>query len=365
MSQDSATFVGSACHPSLGDETVEGRIVFVRWGLQFQSPALSFEIPLAKLRIELEDTAGGRVCFSDPDHPDAVISTFDLHILEHSALRQLAHTRAQIDNLRNFDELKRRIKLTLGFLGGFALLAIVVSSLLGVMVRALAARVPPQFERELGESAIADLRQEKTFSQDAKLMARLTNAVAPLLAVVPRAPSPYRFYILEEPLPNAFALPGGQVVVTTGLMDLTQDPAELAAVVAHELGHLTQRHLFRQMISSAGPYLVFRLFVGSKGGVISLLGASSGLLIQQSFSQEYELEADAVGWDYLVAAKIDPRAAITVLRKLQTAERHQGPDLEPAAFSTHPPTDKRIRRLEARWRKFKGKSPFEHPGKGE
>jgi predicted Zn-dependent protease len=208
------------------------------------------------------------------------------------------------------------------------------------------------------------LQQEATFTTDPKMMARLTNAVAPLLSAVDDHTRRYRFYIMEEAAPNAFALPGGQVVVTTGMLALAQSPQELDAVVAHELAHLTQRHVFREIISSAGPFLVFGVGLGAKGGVVSLLGASSQLLIQQSFSQGYELEADAVGWNYLVAAHIDPRAMITMLRKLQVVERHEPADSEPAAFSSHPPTDKRIRRLEAKWRKFKGKSAFEHVESG-
>jgi Zn-dependent protease with chaperone function len=365
VNQDAQTFVGSACHPAAAGEAVEGRIAFNRCHLQFLSPALSFEIPLAKLELEVDQTAGGRVCFYDPDRPKEVVYTFDLQILEHSALRQHAHTRAQIGNLRAYAELKRRIKLTVGFLAGFALLAVLVSWALGVMVRSLAAHVPPEFERQLGEEAMADLRQEHTFVQDPKLMARLTNAVAPVIAAVADQTRHYRFYIMQEEQPNAFALPGGQVVVTTGLLDLAQGPDELAAVVAHEIAHLTQHHLFRKIISSAGPFLVFRLFVGGKGGLLSVLGAGSQLLIAQSFSQEYELEADAVGWDYLVAAHIDPRAAIVMLRKVRSVEQHEPADLEPQAFSSHPATDKRIRRLEARWRQFKGKSSFEPAAKPE
>ena len=91
--------------------------------------------------------------------------------------------------------------------------------------------------------------------------------------------------------------------------------------------------------------------------VVGMVGGSSQLLVRQSFSQEYELEADAAGWDYLVAAKMDPRALSTMLRKLDQEQQifSKIPGLkEPGAFSSHPGTEKRIRRLDAKWRKHLG-----------
>jgi predicted Zn-dependent protease len=73
------------------------------------------------------------------------------------------------------------------------------------------------------------------------------------------------------------------------------------------------------MISAAGPFLIFRTFLG--GNSTSLLGAGSELLVTQGFSQEYELEADAVGFQYLVAAHIDPRGLAEMLGKLEAEER--------------------------------------------
>jgi len=164
---------------------------------------------------------------------------------------------------------------------------------------------------------------------------------------------------MKYPLPNAFALPGGHVVVTTGLMGLADRPEELAGVVAHELAHMTQRHVFRKIISSSGPYILCRLFMRDNSGLLGVLAGSSQLLVSQSFSQEYETEADDVGWQYLVAAHIDPRGLPDMLGKLQAEyESMNMAHLVPQAFSSHPATDKRIRRLQAKWAKLKDKSGF-------
>jgi predicted Zn-dependent protease len=103
--------------------------------------------------------------------------------------------------------------------------------------------------------------------------------------------------------------------------------------------------------SPPGPYLLVKTFVRSESG-LAACGRQLALLVRQSFSQKYELEADAVGWDYLVRAGLDPRALPRMLQKLQQAQDSRGPDLQWKAFSSHPETEKRIRRLEEKWRQL-------------
>ena len=92
---------------------------------------------------------------------------------------------------------------------------------------------------------------------------------------------------------------------------------------------------------------------------MGVLGESSQLLITQGFSQEYELEADAVGWQYMVDARIDPRGMIDILTKLNSFQQHRSMMRQQIqAFSSHPATEKRIQRLEAKWKAIKDKSRF-------
>jgi beta-barrel assembly-enhancing protease len=162
----------------------------------------------------------------------------------------------------------------------------------------------------------------------------------------------------SEP-PNAFALPGGYILVTTGMLTLAKRPEELLGVLAHELAHVTEKHGFRHQVASVGPLLVCQVFMGGQSGITDLLGGGSAFLVAQSFSQEYEKEADEVGWDYMVKAKIDPRGMIDVFRKLQAYEmKHGGESFLPKAFESHPDVAKRIARLETKWKRLPQKSGF-------
>jgi len=359
MTKDTPAFEAWVCHPSLGEEVVWGRIVFEGWKLRFESAQVTREIPLVRLHLERDDSETGGIAFSYPSDVEWVFHTLDESILAHSALLQQPHTRHQIQALQSGQELKRRIKIVGVFLAGFALVALVVSMLMGLMVRSLVARVPPEWEQELGDEVMADLKQKETFIHDATLETNLAWAVAPLMRAVPTNTLGYRFYLVDSRLPNAFALPGGHVVVTTRLLEISERPEEIAGVVAHEVAHVTLKHGLRKIISSAGPYLLCQLFLRGGGGLMGVLAGGSQVLVFQSFSQEYETEADDVGWDYLVAAHIDPRGLADMLSKLEREERRMHlVHLAPQALSSHPATEKRIRRLEAKWNKLKDKSGF-------
>ena len=359
MTDERLSFDGYVSHPSLGGEAVPGTITFAFWRLRFASETASVEMPLSRLRIDREGAGDGRISFSDPEQPDWSVFTFDPSILERGPLLQQPHTQHQIRDMHSGRELNRRLKVTFAFVGLFALGALLVSMLTGLMVRALVARVPVQWERDLGDGLMAELKENEVFLQDPKLKALLDRAVAPLLPVVPKTGPELKFYIIESHMPNAFALPGGHVLVNDSLIKLCDRPEELAGVVAHELAHVTQKHGFRKIISEAGPYLIVKIFLGGDRNAVGLPGASSQLLVRQSFSQEYELEADDVGWTYMVAARMDPRGMVNMLKKLKAEQDKMSfGNGGLGAFSSHPATEKRIHRLEVKWDKLKHKSGF-------
>jgi Zn-dependent protease with chaperone function len=379
------TFAAYACHASLGDQPATGTISFDGWRLRFESAAvplahpmgegsgeragLVLEIPLVRLEIELAEGDGdGCVYFRDPQLPDWSLHTFDQNILEQRPLLQQTHTRNQIRAARGRGELKRALKITAAFIAGFALIAMFTSIFMGIMVRSLVAKIPQEWEQELGDKVMQEVSDHEILIRDPKLQAQLDRAVAPLLKVLPPSAPHFKFHLVQNHIPNAFALPGGHVLVHTALIELADRPEELAGVLSHELAHVTLKHGFRKLISAAGPYLVFRLFLRDGSGMLGMLGDSSQLLVRQSFSQAYELEADDAGWQYLLAARIDPRGMTDMLLKLKgIQDNRQAGGLQIEAFSSHPPTFKRIQRLEAKWNRLKDKTgfiDFENPQPG-
>jgi predicted Zn-dependent protease len=281
------------------------------------------------------------------------------YILTHGALRRSAHTRHQVRQYQHIGEGTRRLKLTAMVTGVFILVAALAALITPLLVRVAVARIPVKWERQLGDKVLAEIQQEETMVSDLKAKLVLAAAVEPLLKQLPQRDVEYRFYILQDPFPNAFALPGGHVLVTTELLDLADTPEELAAVVAHELAHVDKRHGFRKIVSAAGPYVIFQVFLRDSQGVMGVVSQGSDLLVRQSFSQEYELEADDTAWDYLLKANIDPRGLASMLGKLTAVQRSYGATIEiPKAFQSHPDTFKRISRLNQKWKQLPKKDGF-------
>ena len=335
---------------------VKGKIFIEPEALSFRSDAMDISIPLKRLIIELGEDSS-RIYFRDPETVGLRIFTDDESILEATAGGQANFIRNRLERLATRREVVRRLRVigyvlaVCAFLGWLGLCAT------HLMVRSLVAKVPPEWERKFGDEKIAEMKTEGILLDDSNRVAKLTALAMPLLRVVPGGTA-FKFHIAQSDVPNAFALPGGHIVVNTGLLNLA-DNDELVGVLAHESAHITQNHHARKIISSAGPLIICAVFLNSRNGLVNLLGEGSGLMLVQGFSQEYETEADEVGWKYLVQANIDPRGMIGIFQKFKDAEAKQNRSHKsPQAFQSHPALDKRIAKLEAKWKKLSPKSGF-------
>lgn len=351
-------FEAGLFHPDFGNEVVSGRIFLDRWKLHFRSDSVAEEIPMDAVEIEFEEGTD-RIYFNDPNRPELKIFTSDQSILKHPAIRQTGKVQAQVTNILGRRELMRALRLTVYFIIGCVLVTWVCSVTLSFMVRTLANEVPMEWEDKYGREVIDKLQKRGELLNDTNQIAQLTEMAQPLIKVLPENRRNLKFYIRNDPEPNAFALPGGYVVVHTGLLQMVDTPEQLLGVLAHEIAHETQRHMIRERIAAAGPILIFDFFLRGRNGRTGILRGGSGFMISQGFSQEYETEADEVGWQYLVKANIDPRGMIQTFQKLKAAEDKMGfGHFIPQAFASHPALDKRIARLQKMWNKMDRHSGF-------
>lgn len=218
-------------------------------------------------------------------------------------------------------------------------------------VGALIERIPVSFEVSLGEQLLPSILPPDKVLQNPQADQLLATLLKPLLTALPPSNLPIRILISKEPALNAFALPGGILVFNRGFLLAAQSPEEVLGVAAHELAHARERHVLRSMIQSLSLYAVITLFLGDVQGLGAILIQQGNLLLQSGFSRAQEKQADAKGFEYLVAAGSDPRGLMRFFRRLEE-ENPQGQNPEARAlsfFSTHPLTSDRIKAIQESW----------------
>ncbi len=187
-------------------------------------------------------------------------------------------------------------------------------------------------------------------------LAAYVRDVGTVLARVSEVPDlPYVFTVVNDDQVNAFAVPGGSIYVTRGLLALAENEAEMAAVLAHELGHITARHAAQRYSQAVAANLGLTLLgvLGSAAGMPVGVGDLASLgtqLYLQSYSREQELEADVLAVRYMTRAGYDANAVIGFFHRMEAHKRLQASLAgDPAAgerfniLSTHPRTADRIR----------------------
>src|SRR5688500_19558528 len=206
----------------------------------------------------------------------------------------------------------------------------------------------PDQEIALGyKSAPQMAAQMGGLSQNEKAKALVKQLGEKLVAQSFAAKSPYKFsfHVLADPKTvNAFALPGGPIFITEGLLRLLKSEAELAGVLGHEIGHVIARHsserLAKQQLTQG---LLGALVVGSGDYTTAQIGQVVGSMINMSYGREDELESDALGIRIMAETGYDPRAMIRVMEVL--AKASGGGSRQPEFFSTHPAPENRAERI--------------------
>lgn len=226
--------------------------------------------------------------------------------------------------------------------------------------------IPASQDVALGAQAMDQVKASETPVLTSGRMVERVRRIGNRIAAVSSKPDlPWEFVVIDEPVLNAWALPGGKVAFYSKMVNSFSSDDELAAVVGHEIAHATLRHGAEQMSRAQMQQL---LIVGAGVAVGAVtedaettqLAVGLGSLAAQGFvqlphSRNMELEADHVGAIYMARAGYDPRAAVRLWQKMKGMK--EGANQQPTFFSTHPSDDRRIDRLQARMDEYVAAMP--------
>jgi predicted Zn-dependent protease len=200
----------------------------------------------------------------------------------------------------------------------------------------------------MGKQAAADVAQSIGYYDSPQAQRYVAELGAQLAAHSERPKLPWEFHVVDDPVVNAFALPGGFIFVTRGLMQHMASEAQLATVMGHEIGHVTARHSVRQMSKATlaqlglGIGMIFSETLRNVGQ----LGMAGLQLLFLKYGRDAEREADDLGFRYAGANGYDVRSMPEVFATLKRVGEASGGGRLPNWMSTHPTEDERIRRIE-------------------
>ena len=303
---------------------------------------VAFRWPLAEVRQTQGFYAGEQVRLERGGELTEALLIGDLAFL--SALRAAAPQAAGGFH----DPARRRFRVALTLLAAVATVTVGAGLYvwgIPTLASVAAARVPVSWEVALGVAAMAQLAPPARRCQDPERQRRIDEVAGVLLRTLPESRYPFRVTVVDHPMVNAFAAPGGFIVVFRGLLERTDNAEELAGVLAHEIQHVLHRDATRAILRQASTGILVAALVGDVSGIMAFGIESARMLGDLRHSREAEHDADRDGMRMLHAARVDPEGMLAFFRAIQKLEASA-----PAAaryLSTHPPPGDRLQALAA------------------
>jgi Zn-dependent protease with chaperone function len=305
---------------------------------------LMLSLPVSGLKIAHGGTGNRYIFFTHDEYPGWTISTDDKKVLDYPAIKKDDSRKKTVSKIK----WNRRILK----ISALSLLGLVVGTLLlfyifrGAIVESVAHQVPVTWEQDISETMLESALVGKNVVTDSNLIAQLDKITQPLVNSVENKDFKFTFTIIEDETLNAYALPGGAIVIHSGLIEKANHVNEVAGVLAHEISHVTRRHHIRGMVDKVGFFVLLSAFLGDAAGIGTELALIGSNLEALRYSRDYELEADESGWELMLKANLNPSGMIAFF---ETLEHEHGGMPDVASFmSTHPATTERIEKLKAK-----------------
>lgn len=235
----------------------------------------------------------------------------------------------------------------------YALPFLISFSLFGSFVKGTSALTTEE-EKKLGKKVLIEIEKSGEIVRDQTLQAFIEKMGYSLVDQVGPTPFEFKFYVIRGLDPNAFAIPGGYVFVTTGLLVLAESQQEIAGVLSHEIAHVTHRHVAQMIerskrLSIASMVAMIAAMLAGGGGAGGQAGAAMAMATAEAlalkYTREMESDADQTGLQYLIKAGYDPNGMITFLNRIYRISLTMMPNIPPYLL-THPAVENRISLLE-------------------
>jgi len=337
-------FEATALSPQFPNGRTPGTLEIINGTLCFKNREQKiFGMPLKGAEIKQGGAGNRYIYFTHAAYPELTFYTDDKVILNQPDIKfdqQHASSGKQIKTNH-----KLGMALIYSFLGLIVAMIVSLFVFRGLIVEHIASLLSPAQEQEMASGMRASAIAGKKIITDSSIQRRLGMITTPLVNSVDNKEFKFSFTIIEDETLNAYALPGGAIIIHSGLIQKAKSAEEVAGVLAHEISHVTRRHHIRGIIGNMGLYVIVRGFLGDITGVSTELATAGATLGSLKYSRDFETEADDNGWKLLNNADINPNGMIAFF---ETMKKEQG-QVEMSDFiSTHPGTAERIKNLKGK-----------------
>jgi predicted Zn-dependent protease len=210
--------------------------------------------------------------------------------------------------------------------------------------------IPDKKLASMGSKAFADLKRTRPLVTDPRVIGYVSCIVRSIISTMEASEQSWEVVVFDDPVPNAFALPGNKIGINSGMLRVAETQGQLAAVISHEVGHILSDHAnerLTQQLAVQGGLALFDLLSDQQEGwkheaIRTVLDLGTGVGILLPFSRLHEREADTVGMDLMARAGFDPEQSLTLWENMSRSSQGQ-----PVEFlSTHPSHEKRREELQ-------------------
>ena len=307
-----------------------------------QSPAV-LEFPLSAEAISFSGDDQSQVLLVHPDGAKLYCDRNKLVPGLHQNSSAEVRTKLQGETRRATTQRRKASAALLGFVASIALVCVLAVQVLNWTVDRAVDRIPLGWETQLGSAAMAGLGEPEII--DPKVVEPVKAVLDRVLAAAGEQPYTFEIHVIRNPAINAMALPGGHIVVYTGLLEKTSRPEELAGVLGHEIQHVLGRHGLRNVVHSLKWQILASLVTGDVSAVQSVVLAHGSQFLSLSHGRALEEEADREGAILLLKSDIDPQGLSDFFRLMQ---KEEGVVAQiPVFMRSHPQTASRIEAVES------------------
>ncbi len=207
-------------------------------------------------------------------------------------------------------------------------------------------------EVSIGRSVANDVESQNKVTDDSVLADYIDRVGQKIARVSDRTDIGYHFKVLESPEINAFACPGGFIYIYTGLLKTMDNEAQLAGVLAHEIGHVVARHSVKRLQQVLGIQVLLSIALGESSEITQKAVSAGLVVILQGYSRQNEFEADYDGALYMTKAGHHPQGMIQLFGKFKEMEKGRKNTSLDQLLASHPPTSDRIAKVKEHIRSF-------------